>query len=618
MLSKVSFRQSLNFCRSSLQFVNGYANISQGENSVAATPEKSKVLPKGFKGPSAFVLYYQDFLKNDKLTADIRVTERMKVAAKNWKELDEQVKQDFVKRSLQLKEQKKDEFNNLSPAEQDKLFEEDTKKREPKGFNGPTAFNLYYQDFLKNDKLTAELRITERMKVAAKNWKELDEQVKQDFVKQSQQLKEQKKEEFNNLSPAEQNKLREEAAKKHDEKKSAQERKDHRKEFNTDKPASRSLVEAQSRMREAAQAWKDLPEDEKQKYKDMASEDSKEFHEKLEAWKTKDSIQQSHEQKKDEFNKVSPHEQNKLREEDSKEREEKKAQQEGKDELTQTKFFSGEQMDVDEGGPSTRAKSPQPPKKKPHKEESEFPPEITIVSWNVDGIHRADPYAINPEVIFLQEVTNGIVTQLRERMEKKYHIFISNPNFSYYCVTLVSKNIEIQSNEIIEFANTDMGRSAILVHAQWRGLKLKFINAHLESLKQNSNSKKRTAQFAQCMKLLGELAAEDEPNTLAVFGGDLNIRDKEVTGMPVNVKDAWIAAGSNPETQFTWDMSKNDNMEMFGARCRFDRVYFSGPYTKLDFSFHGTERIPGVNCFPSDHFGICCRFYSPGLRIIYL
>ncbi|KAI1710721.1 HMG-box domain-containing protein [Ditylenchus destructor] len=51
MLSKVSFRQSLNFCRNSLQFVNGYANISQGENPVAATPEKSKVLPKGFNGP---------------------------------------------------------------------------------------------------------------------------------------------------------------------------------------------------------------------------------------------------------------------------------------------------------------------------------------------------------------------------------------------------------------------------------------------------------------------------------------------------------------------------------------------------------------------------------------
>ncbi|KAI1711071.1 5'-tyrosyl-DNA phosphodiesterase [Ditylenchus destructor] len=289
--------------------------------------------------------------------------------------------------------------------------------------------------------------------------------------------------------------------------------------------------------------------------------------------------------------------------------------------LALTKFFSGELMDVGEGGPSTRAKSPQPPKKKPRKEESEFPAEITIVSWNVDGLDLAEIHTrfkavlvliakINPEVIFLQEVTDEIMSQLRELMEKMYRIFVSNPNFPYYCVTLVSRNIEIQSNEIVEFAKTGMGRSAILVHAQWQKLKLKLINTHLESLKEESET--RTAQFAQCMKKLGELATEDEPNTLAVFGGDLNIRDHEVTGMPLNVKDAWIAAGSNSETKFTWDLRKNDNKKIgFGARCRFDRVYFSGPYTKVDFSLHGTQRIRRVHCFPSDHFGVCCRFYSP-------
>lgn len=47
-------------------------------------------------------------------------------------------------------------------------------------------------------------------------------------------------------------------------------------------------------------------------------------------------------------------------------------------------------MDVDEGGPSTQAKTTQPPKKKPRKEEGEFPAEITIFSWNVDGLDPAE------------------------------------------------------------------------------------------------------------------------------------------------------------------------------------------------------------------------------------
>lgn len=41
----------------------------------------------------------------------------------------------------------------------------------------------------------------------------------------------------------------------------------------------------------------------------------------------------------------------------------------------------------------------------------------------------------------------------------------------------------------------------------------------------------RIEQFATCSKKLSALISEDEPNTLAIFGGDLNIRDHEVAGI---------------------------------------------------------------------------------------
>ena len=70
---------------------------------------------------------------------------------------------------------------------------------------------------------------------------------------------------------------------------------------------------------------------------------------------------------------------------------------------------------------------------------------------------------INPEIIFLQEMTNALMSALTDLMESMYHIFISNPTFPYYCVTLVSKNIQIERHDILQFHDTSMGRSAIVV-----------------------------------------------------------------------------------------------------------------------------------------------------------
>ena len=119
----------------------------------------------------------------------------------------------------------------------------------------------------------------------------------------------------------------------------------------------------------------------------------------------------------------------------------------------------------------------------------------------------------------------------------------------------------------------------------------------------------RKDQFKQCMKKIEEKMG---PNNLVIFGGDLNIRDSEIGPINPAIKDAWIAAGSKKDKQYTWDNKLNSNKGLPpNVRCRFDRIYFNGPYKNLDFSLHGTQMIKGIHCYPSDHFGVAVTFKNP-------
>lgn len=53
--------------------------------------------------------------------------------------------------------------------------------------------------------------------------------------------------------------------------------------------------------------------------------------------------------------------------------------------------------------------------------------------------------------------------KLIQTFSKMYDISISDPEAPYFNVTLVSKNIQILSEEVIKFTNTSMGRSMIVV-----------------------------------------------------------------------------------------------------------------------------------------------------------
>ena len=88
-------------------------------------------------------------------------------------------------------------------------------------------------------------------------------------------------------------------------------------------------------------------------------------------------------------------------------------------------------------------------------------------------------------------------------------------------------------------------------------------------------------------------------------------------GVPDGIFDVWEALGSDPKTQYTWDRQKNDNLKYpgrYAARLRFDRIYFRHPkegknvLKPVSFQFIGTERIPSVERFPSDHWGLLAQF----------
>lgn len=147
----------------------------------------------------------------------------------------------------------------------------------------------------------------------------------------------------------------------------------------------------------------------------------------------------------------------------------------------------------------------------------------------------------------------------------------------------------------------------------WQKLRIVIIHSHLESTKDYVAVRK--AQFNECMKKFEQNIGT---NTLVLFGGDLNIRDTEIDTFHPAIKDAWIAAGSDKKTEYTWDCKLNTNKALpHFIRCRFDRIYYNGPYKKVEFALHGTQQIKNIQRYPSDHFAAVAVFKQPQNQFFY-
>lgn len=257
----------------------------------------------------------------------------------------------------------------------------------------------------------------------------------------------------------------------------------------------------------------------------------------------------------------------------------------------------------------------------------EDPNVFRLMTWNIDGLDERNQQErtravcdtilkLTPDIVFLQEVvpvTHGILVS---RLSSKYQI-IAGGDYGYFVCTLVKKSSEckVTKSEIQEFSNTKMLRNLLKVKASYKCLYLSLMNSHLEST--SAGARERLAQFQQA---LAELQSQDK-DRVAIFGGDTNLRDKEVAGMgglPGGVLDLWEASGADPKTKFTWDVTANDNLDWtsgrFKPKIRFDRLFLrpaAGHASNLSirsFELIGKERLPSCDRFPSDHWGIMCDF----------
>ncbi|XP_076031726.1 tyrosyl-DNA phosphodiesterase 2-like [Oratosquilla oratoria] len=249
------------------------------------------------------------------------------------------------------------------------------------------------------------------------------------------------------------------------------------------------------------------------------------------------------------------------------------------------------------------------------------PSTFKLLTWNIDGIEehnlkkrtKAVKKIIemeNPDVVFLQELVPQTYSYLEEHLPQ--YMFVSSGLENYFNATLLRRTtIYFDGHNLTYYPNTRMGRSLLAIEAHIGDLKLYLLNTHLESTAEFAEP--RMDQLRSCFSAL----TKNKPDATSILGGDLNLRDKEVTqvGLPEGVHDMWETCGSRKECKYTWDTLRNTNKEMggkFKPRMRFDRVYLHQPKpAKVEpkhFGLVGIEKISCTQSFPSDHWGLVVYF----------
>ena len=219
---------------------------------------------------------------------------------------------------------------------------------------------------------------------------------------------------------------------------------------------------------------------------------------------------------------------------------------------------------------------------------------------------------IKPDVLFFQEVIplswNTLTSYLME-----YNHFCKNNALQYFhTISFHKDTLEMMSDKkVTDFPGTEMGRHLLTCQVKFHKTPIHLLSSHLESTSQVGPERKRQLRevFAQMRDL--------EKGNICIFGGDLNLRDKEVkaVGIPDGVVDVWEACGSPKDHQYTWDIETNDNLAWSfpnKPRARFDRLYLcpadEEKIKPQGFTLIGTERIPSIGRFPSDHYGVYVEF----------
>ncbi|XP_077990781.1 tyrosyl-DNA phosphodiesterase 2-like [Glandiceps talaboti] len=249
---------------------------------------------------------------------------------------------------------------------------------------------------------------------------------------------------------------------------------------------------------------------------------------------------------------------------------------------------------------------------------------LTLLTWNIDGLDErnitertkavcATIKSHLPDIVYLQEVIPETFAYIETLCSPTY-VAIPGNSLGYFTTVLLKKSrIVLLDHSIEPFTSSQMMRNFLTVKARFSTHNLVLMTSHLESTKEHGTERKR-----QLGKVLKEMS-EANPRSTVIFGGDTNLRDKEISdigGLPGDINDVWQMCGSPPDAQYSWDISKNDNLDWRfknKPKCRFDRLFMrqSSESPKLhpqNFRFVGTERLASCGRFPSDHWGILCEF----------
>ncbi|XP_053990822.1 tyrosyl-DNA phosphodiesterase 2-like isoform X2 [Hylaeus volcanicus] len=268
--------------------------------------------------------------------------------------------------------------------------------------------------------------------------------------------------------------------------------------------------------------------------------------------------------------------------------------------------------------------------------------QLKIVSWNIDGLNSnnlidrtksilATLTKIHPDVIYLQEVIDSTFEMIGTILSPTYHPIRCEIqelyDAPYYCVLLLLKTKFKASSDsfqmkTLRFPESQMGRHLLFVTCDLLNdtEPVCFLTAHLESCTESRNERVNQMQttFLEMFRIVN-----DNEASLCIFGGDLNIRDKEakcvlktMETMGIHLVDIWEYLGSDSSTRYTWDSSyySEDSVKRFYVKMRLDRMYL---YTKKDstllwrpiaFQLIGKEKLPSTGKTPSDHLGLFVTF----------
>ncbi|XP_015270214.1 PREDICTED: tyrosyl-DNA phosphodiesterase 2 [Gekko japonicus] len=245
---------------------------------------------------------------------------------------------------------------------------------------------------------------------------------------------------------------------------------------------------------------------------------------------------------------------------------------------------------------------------------------LSLITWNIDGLDSSNLQErargvcsyialYSPDVVFLQEVIPPYLNYLQKRAVS-YTIIPGNTEGYFTAIMLKKSRVRVLKDEIIPFPTTSMMRNLLAVHANISGNEICFMTSHLESTK--THTEERLKQLRLVLKKMSETPA----STSVIFGGDTNLRDKEVAklgGLPSNILDVWEFLGKPEHCHYTWDTSQNTNLDAcYQCKLRFDRLFLQaastgGQIIPRSLDLIGLEKLD-CGKFPSDHWGLFCNF----------